>query len=689
MKAKHAILAAVVLCAASVAAQDLKLIPYPKQVQRGEGQVTVTADTRIVLNPAHARQDRVAADMLAADIEAATGRKPRISTGHGGAIYLTRLEAKASDDPLFQAEGYTIEAAKGKITVAGASDAGLFYGVQTLRQLLLPDGKRLAVPAVTIRDWPTMRWRGYQADLSRGPIAKLDFLKKQVRILSEYKINMFSPYMEAVYAYPGHPLAAPQEAALTPDDARELVRYAAQYYVTVVPEQEAFGHLHNILKYDAYSNLAETPHGHVLAPVQEGSYALIKDMFDDLAKSFTGPFLHIGADETFELGRGQTKELADKEGIGKVYLDFLSRISAILKPLNKRIMFWGDIAVHYPDLLGILPKDVIAVPWSYGARPDFTSMLQPYKNAGLDMIVAPGVNNWNVIFPNLDVAYVNIANFVRDGQKFGAMGMLNTEWNDSGESLMEFSWAPYVFGAACSWQQGCSADQFSQSFDWAFYRNTDNTFTTAILNLNKSNTLMKSAGLNQAADSYTWLDPFTPAGAQFTAKALPIARDLRLSAEDALRSLMLHRSQARLHADTIDALILSGWRLDLLGMKVEFADEMNTAYWDAYMNLGDRARVGRDLGLITGTNGHLEDLREATLRVRDMYTTEYLKENHPYWLDSVRVRYDNLADLWQQKILQIRNARTQFPSERLLPPPAEMGFVQPPPPPAPPARRPQ
>jgi len=245
---------------AHVMSQQLKLIPYPKQVTQGSGSVTLTSATRIAMTVKHAKADKIAAEMLAEEVERTTGRKPTIGAAAAGAILLTRLEPKAGDDPLFKEQGYTIEITKGKITGAGASDAGLFYGVQTLRQLMRPDGKKVVVPEVSIRDWPSMKWRGVHDDLSRGPIPKLEFLKNQIRVLSEYKINMFSPYMEAVFAYKNQPLIAPPEAAVTPEEARELVKYAAQYYVTVVPEQEAFGHLHNILKYELYTDLAETPH---------------------------------------------------------------------------------------------------------------------------------------------------------------------------------------------------------------------------------------------------------------------------------------------------------------------------------------------------------------------------------------------------------------------------------------------
>jgi hexosaminidase len=684
MRLKNALVVISLLCSAAIQAQQLKLIPYPKEINVGGGKVTITSATRIALTAKHAKADRVAAEMLAEEIERTTGRKPAIGGVAPGAILLTRLEPKAGDDPLFKDQGYSVTAKGGKITVAGASDAGLFYGVQTLRQLMQPDGKKVVVPEVSIRDWPSMKWRGVHDDLSRGPIPKLDFLKQQIRTLSEYKINMFSPYMEAVFAYKNQPLAAPLEAAVTPEEARELVKYAASYYVTVVPEQEAFGHLHNILKYELYTDLAETPHGHVLAPGQEGSYSLIKDMFDQISEVYPGPFLHIGADETFELGRGQTKPKADEVGIGKVYLDFLARITNILKPHNKRIMFWGDIAMKYPQLLNILPKDVIAVAWSYSARPNFDNMLKPYKDNGLDLFVAPGANNWNVIFPNLDNAYPNISVFVRDGQKFGSLGMLNTNWNDDGESFIGLTWSQFVMGGACSWQPGeCNIQQFEQAYDWAFYRNTDTTLHDAILALNKANTLFKGAGLGESSNQYLWIDPFSPAGAQFAGRMLPIAHDLRLTAETGLVSLINNRAKAKIHADTIEPLIVAGYRLDFLGMKVQYQDEMARA-WTAMTTPNPQGRFNMGgMSEITGTNGRLEDLRDALVRNRRMYSEYYLKENHPYWIDNVLARYDNLTQIVQDKIQQVRAVRRG--ANPMQPPPSaeQMGFVVTPPPPRP------
>ncbi len=85
-----------------------------------------------------------------------------------------------------------------------------------------------------------------------------------------FKINIYSPYFEHTLLYPDHPLPAPPGSALTPAEVAELVAYARQYHVTIVPEQESFGHLHHVLKYELYQDDSETPHGHVLAPEESG-----------------------------------------------------------------------------------------------------------------------------------------------------------------------------------------------------------------------------------------------------------------------------------------------------------------------------------------------------------------------------------------------------------------------------------
>jgi len=580
-------------------------------------------------------------------------------------------------------QGYVIRVTSSGVLVAGRTAQGLFYGVQTLRQLLRPEGKTLSIPALVIpklviRDWPSMEWRGVQDDISRGPIHTLDYLKSQVRILAEYKINLLGFNMEHVFDFQTQPLVAPKDAALTPAEIKDLSDYAARYYITLLPEQQAFGHIHQFLKYEIYSDIAETPHGHVITPTNPKSYDFIRQVYGEVAPLFPGPFFHIGSDETFELGLGQTKALAAQEGLGRVYLEHLQKVFEIMKPYHKQLMFWGDIAVKYPELLTILPKDMIAVPWDYDPKPSYESIITPYTNAGLRVVVAPGAGNWRVIWPDLDSAFLNIRDFVRDGQKHQAMGVLNTTWNDDGESLVDMSWPALVFGAAAGWQPGQSSiDDFKDSYDWAFYRNDDDrTLADVIENLDRPHALLGSVKLNNASHDLFWSDPFSEAGANTAAKALPVTHDLRLSAEHAAESLMRNRSKAHLHADTLDDMLLAAWHLDTLGLKIQLTSEISRFYWDAYRNQTDETRVQQDLDELGDINGRLQSLRDAITEMRLRYVKGWARENHPYWLPNVLVRYDNLASEVQAKLVAVQAAQEQYWSTKTLPPPEQLGFYQ-------------
>jgi hexosaminidase len=669
---------------------QLKLIPQPKEVQLHSGSFRVKPTTKIIVEFGHQAEDRIAAETLAEEIRDQSGLKISITGEKSDAkrkpstIVLARLQDRRVKEFLASKglkadsigdQGYLLYSDRLHLIVAANTGQGLFYGVQTLRQLLRAEGHTLICPAVSIRDWPSMEWRGVQDDISRGPIPTEDYMKQQIRSLAAFKVNLFALYMEHVFDFASQPLVAPKEAALTPQEINGLVDYAKKLYITILPEQQTFGHLHNMLKYEIYSDVAERPHGHVLTPTKEQSYDIIKAMYADLVPLFPGPFLHIGGDETFELGRGQTAALAAQAGLGRVYLNHIQKVSAILQPYHKQLMFWGDIAVKYPQLLSILPKDMIAVPWDYDAKPSYENIIKPYRDADLRVVVAPGANNWNQVWPNLDVAYVNIRNFVRDGQKLGAMGMLNTTWNDDGESIYGMAWPALVFGATAGWQADESdIDNFTNSYDWAFYRNNDDTFRDVLKNLDQGHEALAKINVDTETDDLFWADPFTPDGAKLMQKILPAARDMRLGAEHALESLYRNSGKAHANQSTEADMILAAWRWDALGMKIQFTQEINNFYWDAFQNPTDAERVGNDLEEITAINARLEDLRDATTRLSQMYREAWLREYEPYWLDNVLVRYDTLAREFQTKIVAVRQARRQYDATKTLTPPQELGF---------------
>jgi len=560
-------------------------------------------------------------------------------------------------DPAMHDEGYIIVPdGQGGLAVIAESSTGIFYGAQTVKQLVRGSGKNTVLLAPTLRDWPAMAHRGLSDDWSRGPLPNMEFLKREIRTLAAFKINIFSPYFEHTFAYDSSPVAAFPGGAMTPDEARELVEYAAKHHITVIPEQESFGHLHHLLKFEQFSGLGETAHGSVLAPGEAATLPLISGWFSELAKAFPAPYAHIGADETFELGLGKTRERVLQQGLGAVYIDFLKQIHKTLEPNDKRLLFWGDIAVHSPELVGTLPKDMIAVPWDYDAKPDFKPIIEPFTKAGLETWVAPGVNNWNRLYPNNNEALVNIRAFVRDGQALGAKGVLNTVWNDDGEGIFDENWFGVLFGAAAGWQAGESSEEnFIASFGLAFHRDPTGKISQAQRELMAAHAAFKEAGLHDAADVYFWVDPFSTEGERVGTKLRPFGSQLRNHAERAITLVAEARAAAKLenrtldNPEALDALELGARRIDFVGLKFQAADESVALYTEALSlaaNKSRRGEVEERLWTIGSNNGLLEDIRDGYTLLGGLYRTAWLRDNRPYWLENNQVRYDRAAQLW-------------------------------------------
>ena len=671
-----------------------QIIPAPKQITPGEGSFALSRDTRVTLADPKSTEDQFAAQEFIDDLKATADLA--LSIGKGQArheILIGRIDSlpvaqalkRSNAEPAatLNAEGYVIVATPERVIVAGNTGAGTFYGLQTLKQLVRGNNATAGVPAVKIVDWPTMRWRGLSDDISRGPVPTVDYIKRQLRTLAYFKMNMHSFYMEHTFGSETHPLIGPEGGSLTPAEIRELVNYARNYHIELVPEQQTFGHLHKALRLEKYAELAETPYGDVLSPQQPGSYELVADLYKEINELFPGQFFHIGEDETFELGEGQSKEAAKTKGVGAVYFEHLNRIRDLLKPYNRRLMFWGDIALNHPDLIGNIPKDLIVMNWQYSARDDFDASIKPFKDAGLEQFVCPGAHTWNQIFPNIESASKNITNFVRDGQKAGATGMMNTTWDDDGESLFEMAWYPIALGAAASWQEGAlDIGRFDRDFDWAFFRNDGDQFVKAERALGSVNTLL-SAG---TSDEIFWRDPFTT---QFQNQARNFAervRKLRWTVEDVAESLTRNEGRAKRNATHVSSMKFAARRFDHLGRRFEVMQKFSDQYWEAYLNLGDRSKV-RKLRYYTGAiYNNLREMAEELSILKEDYRKQWLAENRPYWLESVLQRYDQMIAIWLAKSRGMDEAMRRYEMTSTLPDPESFGLGTRPAPAATPSR---
>jgi hypothetical protein len=663
--------------------QDLvQLIPRPRQISLKSARFQFNNKSRIVLADLRSEDDQFAAADFNDDLRETAKLQLKVGGSRArnsiliGSIDLPGVQSALkrfgiTAPPDLDVEGYVLAVNVDEVLVAGKSTAGTFYGLQTLKQLVRGEGAAAFIPAVEIVDWPAMRWRGVSDDISRGPVPTLNYIKRQLRTFAAFKLNMHSFYMEQTFASAANPLIGPAGAALTPDEIRDLVAYARRYHIELVPEQQTFGHLHKALKLEKYNELAETPYGDVLSPQQEGSYKLIAAWYRELNELFPGKFFHIGADETFELGEGQSREAARARGVGAIYFEHLNRVREILKPYDRRLMFWGDIALNHPDLIGSIPKDMIVMNWDYAPKDDYVPRIKPFKDAGLEQFICPGVHNWNQIFPSLDAASKNIANFVRDGQASGAIGMMNTNWDDDGESLFEMTWHGFVFGAAASWQdKPVDRNAFDDNFDWAFFRNEGHEFAAALKALGSVNGLL---GI-RSSDELFWHEPFN-ADFQKQARSLKSqVQEMRLAVENADESLLRNEAKARRNRSMLPAMRFAAQRFDHLGRRLQVIEKFSQDYWDAYLNLSDGRKVGRLRNYWGNIYNSLREMTEELTILKENYRTLWLAENRPYWLDSVLVRYDQAALVWLTKSRALAEAVRIYNSDSILPNPEDFGL---------------
>ena len=671
------------------------LLPAPREANFG--QTTPLTDKILVVVPGHDAEDEFAAR----DLEDAIKRiAPAVDEPRAAQPpYRITLLRSASDaakaglagnnlafDPIMESEGYVLVIGPHEAAIIGATGSGIFYGVQTFKQMLpLPGAPRVLFTG-TVRDWPAMQYRGISDDLSRGPFPTLDFQKHQIRVFASFKINIYSPYFENTLLLPSDPLAAPPGGSLTPEQVKELVTYARQYHITIVPDQESFGHLHHVLKWELHQDEAETPHGYMLAPGQAGTLPLIKDWFGDVAQEFPSPFIHIGADETFDLGVGRTHSAVAQQGYGPVYVAFLKQIHDALAPLNRRLLFWGDIGDANPDAVAGLPKDMIAVPWDYSAQTDFAKLIQPFARNGMETWVAPGDSNWNEVYPRDKTALWNIQGFIAAGQSLGSTGALTTVWNDDGEGLFNMDWYGVLFGAVAAWQPGQSSiADYQDSYGQVFHLNTNAGINTAEKELMAATEDLENAKTGMTSDQIFWLDPWTAEGQAVSARILSVASDLRLHAEHAILLLAQarHDNPNLAEPDALTAMDLGARRLDFIGLKFQLAQEIPAAYAQAVAQQHDKTQsnaTSNRLSEISGMNGRCQDLRDGYSALKSEYSQVWLSENRPYWLSNVTVRYDLEIERWQRRAGQFSAAIYAWQNGQDLPAATALDM---PPPPAP------
>lgn len=349
-------------------------------------------------------------------------------------------------------QGYTLEVTPQKVILSYTTEVGQYYAKLSLQQMVdyYKSGDACTLPCMLITDYPALKYRGWMDDISRGPIPNMDFLKRVISTMAQYKMNFFNLYTEHVFKLDKYPDIAPTDG-LTAEEIKELEAFAAQYHIEIFGNQQCLAHAEKTLRIPFYQDMADTKAN--VNPGAERTYDFLKYQLETVAKAYTSPFFNIDCDETEALGNGKAKDFVSQNGsASQVYADHINKVYNILKPLGKRVMMWGDIAAKDSAITAQLPKDMLMIVWSYGAADTYVQMIEPFTKQGLEFMVAPGMSMWSTVHPSYDTYTKNIANLVRDGYQHGALGMMNTAWDDSGESLFNSAWHGMTWSAEMSWK---------------------------------------------------------------------------------------------------------------------------------------------------------------------------------------------------------------------------------------------
>lgn len=367
------------------------------------------------------------------------------------------FKVEFENDISLSKEHYKISVTKEKIKILYGDLKGAYRAYTTLKQII-SQGENGEIPLLEIEDYPAIKNRGYMLDISRGKIPKLSHLKYLVDILSDLKYNELQLYMDSfVYEYKNFPEYWKDTEPLKVEEIKELDKYCKERFISLVPNQNGFGHMDKWTAKKELSHLAITGKdgkpSATLNPFLDGSIELLDKIYDGFFDSFSSDFVNIGMDEPFELGLNETKEQCEKLGVGKVFTDYLNKVCRLISEKYGKIpMFWDDVIFKHEEEIDNIPKNAIVMQWGYEAEQHFDRNCRMLKDRGLKFYVCPGTSMWGTYTGRTNNAIINMTSAAECGNYYGAEGYLLTEWGDGGNpQFPATTMFPLVYGGAVSW----------------------------------------------------------------------------------------------------------------------------------------------------------------------------------------------------------------------------------------------
>lgn len=623
----------------------IPIIPSPQEVSVNEGTFSLGDELKVFYNDNEDEKLNYCYGKLKTNLEGTTIFSVTEAPSQKEAQVVLNLtgdfatDKNLSDNKL--KEAYSLRIGDSQIIIEGRNPQAVFHGAVSMVQLIeKSDGRELR--QMKIFDYPDLAVRGISDDISRGQVSTLQNFKRIIDFLARHKMNTYMPYLEDMLRFEGYPSIGKGRGALTKDEVKELVKYAEKNFIEVIPIFQTLGHYENILVQEKFLKYAEFPGAASLDVSNEETYVFLENMLKEVFEIFLSKYFHMGADESWDVGLGNSKELVEQSSLPEVHLKHYNRVYKICKKYDKEVLMYGDILLRHPEIVDELPKDITVVDWHYSADFDYEST-KLFDEKGFDYYVSPSVWNFKSTFPANVNAIPNIKYIIKSGLENDANGMINSNWGDYGaETFKELVLFGYAYSASEAWNfDGTSISEFSNNFFYDFF-GVDNPELSRIYEV-------MSSPFNQMLWHEVWRHPLLPIRepvwweSQMSEAGKITWMDWTLpNVERTIKEMKPKISRNKDHLDIINFLIdLNYWYQSKLEVQTELHKKMNGKEFDK----------SRTLELIDENISTLQSLKS---KYKKLWLRYYKEAN----LQMIEDKFDRLMSYFEETKEKLQNKDT-------------------------------
>ncbi len=405
---------------------------------------------------------------------------------------------------VFHEQGYILSINENGIFIKAKTPIGAKNALQTLRQIALQSGED-GMRFVEIVDYPDLNVRGFMLDISRCKVPTMRELALLVDRLALFKYNRLELYTEHTYAFEGHEIVWADASPMTSAQYKNLDDICKFAGIELVANMNGLGHMERWLRYPQYQHLAESK-APFICPLgtlrkypttfypDENAVNFMDSLYEQFLPNFSSDKINIGGDEPWELGMGRSKSICEAEEGGKykLYIKHITRLNEICNKRGKQVYMWADVVMQKPEYSKLLPENITQVIWGYYLDHPYEQQCSYMQNIERKFLVAPGTSTWNSFGSRWNCASKNIKQACDCAKKYGAEGMLLTQWGDGGNHQPWVAMYPAIAqGSACAWGETPTEDLICDVLSKCVFCDETGEFSRALCALGRCDVVDK------------------------------------------------------------------------------------------------------------------------------------------------------------------------------------------------------